>query len=118
MRALTNKNGDPYLIHSNRGLGAWRKAIVDAISPLLEKLDGAVSVDCTFYLLKPKSVTRLLPWCRPDLDKLLRAVLDALQTAGAFKDDGQVVEIVAVKRYVEEGPGVLINIDTIKKEIV
>jgi Holliday junction resolvase RusA-like endonuclease len=116
MRAFSDKSGKPYLIHSNKGLGAWRKTIVDTVGGKVGELDGAVSVECTFYLLKPKSVTRWLPWCRPDLDKLMRAVLDALQTAGAFKDDGQVVSINASKLYVAQSPGVMITIAPKKKE--
>lgn len=116
MRALKDKSGEPYLIHSNKGLNAWRQAIVDRVKPNVTELDGAVKVHCIFYLLKPKSVKRWLPWCRPDIDKLLRAVFDALQSAGAFKDDGQIVEVVAEKCYVDEGPGVIIDFGPIKKK--
>jgi len=54
----------------------------------------------------PKSVTR-----RPDLDKLLRAVLDAL-TGVVIADDAQVAEIRTLKEYADEdgSPGVLISI--------
>jgi len=36
---------------------------------------------------------------RPDLDKLVRAVLDALSEAGVWRDDAQVVSIAARKAY-------------------
>ena len=39
-----------------------------------------------------------MPSVAPDLDKLIRAVLDGL-TAIAYVDDGQVVSIVAEKAY-------------------
>lgn len=39
----------------------------------------------------------------PDIDKLSRAVLDALMFAGVFHDDGQVVSLIARKYYV---PGI------------
>jgi Holliday junction resolvase RusA-like endonuclease len=39
-----------------------------------------------------------MPTVPPDLDKLIRAVLDGL-TGVAYKDDGQVVKITAVKIY-------------------
>ena len=49
---------------------------------------------------------------RPDLDKLVRAILDALTDAGAFRDDAQVDEIRARKRYCTDGesPGVKVVI--------
>lgn len=39
------------------------------------------------------------PGSRPDLDKLLRAVMDGLTDAGAIWDDSQVVSITADKSY-------------------
>lgn len=39
------------------------------------------------------------PNARPDLDKLVRATLDALTDAGAITDDARVVSLYAVKAY-------------------
>jgi Holliday junction resolvase RusA-like endonuclease len=47
---------------------------------------------------KPRTVKRLHPTVAPDLDKLIRAALDAM-TAVAYLDDGQVTEINAMKVY-------------------
>jgi Holliday junction resolvase RusA-like endonuclease len=47
---------------------------------------------------KPRTVKRLHPTVAPDLDKLIRAALDAM-TAVAYLDDGQVTEITAMKVY-------------------
>lgn len=44
----------------------------------------------------------------PDLDKLVRAALDAM-TAVVFLDDSQVVRLVAQKRY-DDTPGVAISV--------
>ena len=55
----------------------------------------------TFTLPRPRSVPvhkRPRPKVRPDLDKLVRALLDALQGI-AFIDDAQVVRLEAVKEY-------------------
>lgn len=41
-----------------------------------------------------------------DVDKLARLVLDALEDAGVYDDDSQVVELVTRKTYAD-GPGVL-----------
>jgi crossover junction endodeoxyribonuclease RusA len=60
----------------------------------------AVSVQCDFYLKRPKG--HLKKWThpptKPDIDKLCRATLDAL-TGILFADDGQVVGLKAVKHY-------------------
>jgi Holliday junction resolvase RusA-like endonuclease len=52
-------------------------------------------------MIKPKTVNRQMPTVPPDLDKLIRAVLDGL-TGVAYKDDGQVVRISAVKIYAQK----------------
>jgi Holliday junction resolvase RusA-like endonuclease len=44
----------------------------------------------------------------PDLDKLVRAVLDAL-TAVAYRDDGQVTRITATKEYGTPGLSVSVG---------
>lgn len=44
-----------------------------------------------------------VPSVRPDLDKLIRSVLDAL-TGVAFHDDSQVWEITARKHYADHSP--------------
>lgn len=61
---------------------------------------AAVRVTATFYLARPKSLPKrfVTPTARPDLDKLLRAALDAM-TGLAFEDDSQVAEIRTVKAF-------------------
>jgi Holliday junction resolvase RusA-like endonuclease len=46
----------------------------------------------------PRASAPRLPATRPDIDKLLRAVLDAL-TGLVFVDDGQVVTVNMAKEY-------------------
>lgn len=99
-----------HIIHSQgSALAAWRSAIAlsakaAGAKPTLE----AVSMTLVFIMNKPRTVTRVDPTVPPDLDKLVRAALDAL-TAIAYKDDSQVIEIRAVKVY-GESPGVEIII--------
>jgi Holliday junction resolvase RusA-like endonuclease len=53
----------------------------------------------TFQFVRPKSAkNRPLMVVKPDLDKLVRGVCDAL-TGVIYHDDAQVVEIIASKRY-------------------
>ena len=61
-----------------------------------------------FQLRRPRTVRREYPTVPPDLDKLIRAVLDSLSGI-AYIDDSQVVEIIARKSYAEE-PGLDISI--------
>lgn len=98
------------VIHSQgSALAAWRSAIA-----LSAKAAGArphnepVEIDLLFTLQRPKTVTRAEPTALYDLDKLIRAALDAL-TAIAYRDDGQVTVIRAQKRYGAE-PGVEIKV--------
>jgi Holliday junction resolvase RusA-like endonuclease len=59
-----------------------------------------VSLCLTFYFEKPPSVAKKRTECvvKPDIDKICRSTFDAL-TGVLFKDDAQVVEIVARKQY-------------------
>lgn len=88
------------MIHEKAGdLKRWRTSIANAYKLLKQPpIDGAVQVELTFVLIKPKTVKRIYPFVRPDLDKLCRAVLDAL-TGVAFKDDQQVTKLYAEKIY-------------------
>lgn len=89
---------------------------------------GPVTLDVTFVLPRPKSHHRTgrhqhllrgtapaTPVGRPDLDKLLRAVMDALTSAWTWKDDAQVIALTARKCYCRTGltldrPGAVITI--------
>src|SRR5579884_2129346 len=50
---------------------------------------------------------------RPDLDKLARAVLDALVGAGVIRDDAQVAELHATKGYGER-PGLAVALRSLE----
>jgi crossover junction endodeoxyribonuclease RusA len=74
----------------------------DRPQPLFPK-GAPVSVSVGFGFIKPASVKkgRVKPCVKPDIDKLLRAVLDSL-TGVAFHDDAQVVQVHASKSYLEQ----------------
>jgi crossover junction endodeoxyribonuclease RusA len=89
-----------HVVH-NKGaeLAVWRSAIaIEARRAGCTPEPGAVKLDLLFSMPKPKTVKRLHPTVAPDLDKLIRAVLDSM-TAVAYLDDGQVTEINAIKIY-------------------
>lgn len=83
-------------------LKTWREdvkhAALDAMNGRLP-LVGPLELLVTFVLAKPKSVKRVWPHVRPDLDKLLRSAGDALTSAGVYGDDSQLVKITAQKVY-------------------
>ena len=91
----------------NAKLKPWRQqlsasaevALAENGGELLAKPAGVRLAVC-FYFEKPASVSRkrLLPSVKPDIDKLTRALMDAL-TGTIFEDDAQVTDIVVAKRY-------------------
>ncbi len=89
-----------HVIHSQgSALASWRTSIAYAARKAgAIPLRDAVTITMTFVMPKPKTVKREEPSVAPDLDKLIRGVLDAL-TAVAYLDDGQVTEIYAKKVY-------------------
>lgn len=99
-----------HIIHSQgSALAAWRSSIGLAAKLAGAKpSDRAIHMTMVFIMRKPKTVTRDFPTVAPDLDKLVRAVLDGL-TAIAYKDDSQVTDIRAHKVY-GENPGVEVRI--------
>jgi Holliday junction resolvase RusA-like endonuclease len=82
---------------------AWC-AKVAGIRPLPKGVGVIVSVEYEFT--PPARGARGTPCVRPDIDKLSRALLDAL-TGVAYEDDGQVVALTARKSY---GPDTLTRI--------
>jgi crossover junction endodeoxyribonuclease RusA len=88
------------MIHSRaEDLALWRADIArNAKLNGYNPVAGGVAVEINFIFLRPKSVSREMPWVKPDLDKLIRAILDGL-TGVAYEDDCQVVTIKASKHY-------------------
>lgn len=102
--------GGGRMIEMSKAVGPWREAVRGEGQRLFTRpLAGPVRVTVEFHLTAPKTVRRAAPSVRPDLDKLLRAVLDGLAMAGAFADDAQVTEISARKVY-GPAPGAWITV--------
>jgi len=96
-------------------LKPWRQQIAEtAVAAGAAPLGGPVQILCHFYVRRPKGRPKKygLPDKRPDLDKLLRSVLDAL-TGIAYHDDGQIVMATVYKGYAtDDAPeGVWIVVD-------
>jgi Holliday junction resolvase RusA-like endonuclease len=104
--------------HTNKqALMGFRSDVATAWGAAPKRSDY-VTIVCTFAFARPKShylpanskrpepvlridapVAHIKP---PDIDKLLRAVLDAL-TGRAYDDDAQVIDVVAMKVWSRDG---------------
>jgi crossover junction endodeoxyribonuclease RusA len=82
----------------------WRKAVRDAAIAEAPTdwvpIDGPCEVIISFYMPRPKTVTRAHPSVSPDIDKLCRSVLDSL-TEVAYTDDSRVTRLNARKIYAQ-----------------
>ena len=74
-------------------------------------LEGGISIDFEFIVTRPKRPKHDYPSKVGDVSNLIKAVEDALNGV-VFKDDSQVVEVVARKRYAEqkEAAGITIEV--------
>lgn len=102
------------------------KAFAEINEPVVPPFSGPVAVTLNFYLPRPKAHFRangdLKPTApiyhtgRPDLDNLVKAVLDALTNAGAWADDGIVALVSAGKGYGVQ-PGCEVKIEPLPNRI-
>jgi Holliday junction resolvase RusA-like endonuclease len=122
-RAMCSRTtGKPILKPSAKGMKGWVQAIQLAARKHYkrEPVTGAVALRLAFKLRRRKTVKRLYPTAQksePDLDKLERAVLDAL-TGILYVDDAQVCDVQSSKRYPdpeigEHGPGLYLSATTL-----
>jgi crossover junction endodeoxyribonuclease RusA len=111
--------GRGILVESSKLVRPWRDTIAWTAREALNgqpPFAGPVNVHATFILPRPKSHYRTgkhhdqlradaPTWSpkKPDLDKLLRALLDALTTAQVWNDDSQVATLHARKVYATPG---------------
>lgn len=112
------RGGRAVLVDANPRLKAWRAAVRSAAEAAIaevgwETLDEPCRVYLGFTVPRPKRPRWGLPAVKPDLDKLTRAVFDALTDAGAWRDDSRVVSMEVTKKYEDdEGavPGVWVEV--------
>lgn len=108
--------GNNRFVEVSKKLAPWRKAVKEAATGLVvADLDAPILVDILFYLPKPKTVKRDYPTVAPDLDKLVRGCLDAITSAGVWRDDAYVVSVAARKVYASdvEPSGCSVRINTL-----
>lgn len=97
--------GRGIMVEASKDLPAWRKAIMDAARDAHqgEPLDGPLTVTVDFYLPRPKRPRWSKPATGLDLDKLQRAVGDALEKSGVITNDARICRWVPEKHYATDG---------------
>lgn len=104
------RGGRAVLVDANKRLKPWRAAVRSAAEEAIRDdewatLDEPCRVRLAFTMPRPKRPRWVLPAVKPDLDKLTRAVFDALTDAGVWTDDSRVVSLQVDKIYAGEGMG-------------
>lgn len=100
----------------------WQQLVAEAAGRAKDDVGGdlllgPVRLMVAFYLPRPKSLPKKMVHHvkKPDSDKLLRSVCDAL-TRVAWQDDSQVVDVKVTKRYADVGttPHAVISIQPVE----
>lgn len=102
----------PIITSDNPDLKSWRQLVKERANDSLAQLPASerdlladgVRVSIAFYLPRPKTLPKRYTahTKKPDVDKLVRAVFDALSQT-VFRDDAQVCELITAKYYAHEG---------------
>lgn len=96
--------GPGKMVHANEQLEPWRHAVgwtARKCRPGGWVQTGPFGVEVTFYFARPASMAKRVTFPaqkKNDIDKLGRAILDALAKI-IFENDGQVVDLVLRKRF-------------------
>lgn len=108
----------PIVTSDNPKLKGWRQLVAEGASRALAggrgvQFDGPVKISASFFLARPKSLKgKVAPHLtRPDTDKLLRGLGDALSGV-LYRDDSQVVHVDVTKAYAgpDESPRVVVSV--------
>jgi len=82
----------------------------------LKPMEGPIGLGVSFVLQRPKSVKRYYPHVKPDLDNLLKSVVDGLNGI-LYQDDCQIVECFSQKEYGDES-GIVVAVWQVPVDIV
>lgn len=127
-RAVTGrsrKTGKPVtrLIPMDKKERPWREKVRQtALAAMTDNhFDGfargvPVELFVGFVVARPKTVRRYSPTVKPDLDKLLRCLMDGLTDSGIIHDDAQIINIASSKGYArssDDHPGCVVRLTAI-----
>lgn len=106
------RGGRAVTTHDNARTKPWQAVIAHAAQAAgATPLDGPLEIELKFYLPRPqghfgkrglRQSSPYWPGVKPDIDKLIRAALDALSGV-AYGDDSRIVKVEAEKRYCTVG---------------
>ena len=100
------KNGRVVMVESSKKVKPWREAVAwQTKAKVTEPMTSSVEIALVFHLPRPKSVSRVWPSVKPDLDKLIRSTFDGLTTGGLYTDDALVIAVSASKQYATDRIG-------------
>ena len=97
-------------VYTPKTADVWKACIIQAIRADEWVIsEGPLDLTATFMLPRPKSHYRangdlkksapIMHTKKPDLDNLIKAVMDAMTQAGVWRDDSEVSTIRSSKRY-------------------
>lgn len=110
--AFVTKQGKVGMRESSKGVKGWRDDIYMTLGSAPDAVrahwpyTGGVTVWAEFVLRRPASAPKKSTPAatkKPDVEKLARAVADAVTSAGVWHDDSQVTLLVTPKRIAEIG---------------
>lgn len=104
---INPRTGKVILTEASKGLKPWRQIVSDQVrlqaaaqNWQIAVKDQALKVRISFGLKQPIKLLRAHHTTKPDLDKLIRAILDGITQAGnVWADDSQVIELISSKHY-------------------
>lgn len=107
--------GRGQMVESDKTLPAWRSAVKaaakQAAGPDWEPIDNAVKVSGEIRIRKPATTKfQDYPAGPKDLDKMQRAIGDALESAGILTNDARIVHWDIAKVWAVDVPGADITI--------
>ncbi len=85
---------------------AYRKEIVSIIGPKFPTMLGRLEVEVHAYVPDNR---------RRDLDNLFKSVLDALEHAKVYENDGQIDVLIISRHEKVDGGCVVVNVEEIKE---
>ena len=100
-------------LHAYDPSKAYKEMLIIQMLPYAPKdpIFGPVSLDITFYMAIPVSVSKskradmlahkVVPFVRPDIDNLAYVVTNSMKNM-FYRDDSQIVDLTLHKRYCEE----------------
>ncbi|GGM55692.1 hypothetical protein GCM10012275_28510 [Longimycelium tulufanense] len=99
--------GNGVMVESSKHVKPWRQDVREAVLNAMDGQSGwargvPLWARIEFLMPRPSTARRGDAWHvkRPDLDKLVRAVLDAVGSAGLWADDSQVASLSVSKMLV------------------